>query len=196
MHLAFFVVAALAAEPTDTAFSFEVASPVVWIAETKDRRLLPVEWRDFFAVRHEGVLPKDGVFQVDGKPVQPEVELVLRGARRSKTSPVTVGDNKDGAFSLRVREPGRYTFKASVGKLWSARMTIEVAILPFKPWMPKADFLEKFGNPDATAPKNRWIYKQWTGLAVYTERDGAVWIERIPAKEWQAYLLDAAAANR
>jgi hypothetical protein len=190
MHPALFLVAALAAEPADRAFSFEVASPVVWIPVNE--KPTPVEWQDFFKVRRDGRPPKDGVFQVDGRPVQPEVEWLNHAARRSKRGlPVAVGANLDGQFALRVLEPGRYTFKASVGKVWSARMTIEVVALPFRIGMRKPDFLEKFGNPDASLVNGRWLYKRWTGIAAYEDPRTGMQVEPMSAEAWQAYLMAA-----
>lgn len=201
MNLALIVVAALVAEPADSVqvFSWETASQVIWLEERrpdpKAKPPKPFEWKGFFKIRSNGQLPVNGVFQVDGWPVQPEVEWVSRGLRyRKNAPPVVVGPNSGGQFDLLVREPGRYTFKASVGKVWSAQVTIEAKTFPFQLGMRQPDFLEKYGNPDVIIPGGprryeRWLYKGWTSLAVYCDRNTGMQAETFDAEQWTAWLM-------
>ncbi len=198
MNLALIVVAALVAEPADSVqvFSWETASQVIWLEERrpdpKAKPPKPFEWKGFFKIRSNGQLPVNGVFQVDGWPVQPEVEWVSRGLRyRRNAPPVVVGPNSGGQFDLLVREPGRYTFKASVGKVWSSQVTIEAKTFPFELGMRQPDFLEKYGNPDATLPNGRWIYKRWPSLVVYHDRKAGMQAETMHAEEWMAGLMES-----
>lgn len=199
MNLAWVIVAALGAGPVDSVqvFSLETASPVVWLEERRavpnGKPPKPFEWKGFFKVRSGGQLPQNGVFQVDDWPVQPEVEWLSRGLRYLKNAPpVVVGTNAGGAFDLAIREPGRYTFKASVGKAWSSQVTIEAKTFPFELGMRRPDFLEKYGNPDVTLPNGRWIYKRWMGLAAYLDPQSGMQAEPIRGDMWQAYLTEAA----
>jgi hypothetical protein len=194
VNLALFLVAALGAESTNLLFSLETASPVVWIA-TADKPQ-PFEGKGFFRIRCNGQPPADGVFQVNGWPVQPAIEWIGRSARHGRQEPpVVVGENTYGAFDLRIREPGRYTFRAKVGKAWSAQVTIEAKPMPFELGMPKPAFLEKYGNPDATKADGRLIYRRWTGLVVYERPGSGMQADQVPAEAWQAALLATAAAD-
>jgi hypothetical protein len=199
------IVATLGAGPVDAVpvFSWETASPVVWLEERRQpagpnaKPPKPFEWKGFFKIRSSGELPANGVFQVDGWPVQPEVEWVSRGLRyRKNAPPVVVGPNSGGQFDLLVREPGRYTFKASVGKVWSAQVTIEARAFPFELGMRQPDFLEKYGNPDVTLPNGRWIYKRWPSLVVYHDRKAGMQAETMHAEEWMAGLMGDEVAAR
>jgi hypothetical protein len=199
MNFALVVVAALGAGPTDAVqvFSWETASPVVWLEERRAgpnaKPPKPFEWKGFFKIRSNGQLPENGVFQVADWPVQPEVEWLSRGLRyRKNAPPVVVGPNSGGQFDLLVREPGRYTFKASVGKVWSSQVTIEAKTFPFELGMRQPDFLEKYGNPDVALPNGRWIYKHWTALAVYFDPQSGMQANAMRADVWQAYLAEAA----
>jgi len=109
---------------------------------------------------------------------------------------VVVGPNSGGQFDLLIREPGRYTFKASVGKVWSSQVTIEARAFPFELGMRQPDFLEKHGNPDVIIPSGprryeRWLYKGWPSLAVYRDRNAGMQAETIEADQWTARLMAA-----
>ena len=132
-------------------------------------------------ILHRGKPANDGLFNVEGEPVEPQVSLAVANIDKKNATtfrePVTIIGTKTGRFGVTFWTPGRFTFEASVGKHWSRRVTVDVKKLPFWEGVGASSFVCQFGLPSEKreAPGGwYWAYKKWPGLVLTVGGDSAV----------------------
>jgi hypothetical protein len=169
-------------QATDKSFELEVATDTVWLApvDSKDSNQCAMPSRSdispdgFFRITCNGKPPENGVFQLEGKPVQPRIEWIPGGGKRGNEQRAAhVGKNNTGRFGLKVTSAGAYTFRAAVGNAWSKQVTIQVRHIPFNLKTEPPDFLEQYGNPDAKVEHGYlWLYRTWPSLGLRAAQGG------------------------
>jgi hypothetical protein len=92
-----------------------------------------------FRVLLDGKGPKDGFFQIAGKPVAPVW-------KSSDPSVVRITLSARGMPSFKIRGPGKATVTVSVGD-WSGRADMEAVDSPFPTGTSRHDLLKQYGYP-------------------------------------------------
>ena len=106
------------------------------------------EYKDWIHVLRDGKPPEQGVFNVNGEPVIPQL-VVVKGPKPEQGSlRQGFGVHFNGkSFGVVNGIPGTYTLRASVGT-WSESFKIEARQLPVWERMQTRDLLVKLGYPD------------------------------------------------
>ena len=142
----------------------------------------------FFTIRYLNKSPEHGVFDVEGKAVEPQVSLVGANINKKSTKafakPVTIARGDAGRFSVTFWDSGKFTFEASVGKYWSKRVTVNAEMLPFQSDIRTSEFLKQFGFPseehEFKGGGRYWAYERWPGLVLLAGETSILHVLTLP----------------
>ena len=107
--------------------------------------------------------PAQGVFQVDNKATEADVE-----APPNRGPKPEVKDDQPGVYLVIARAPGEYTVQVAVGTAFSREVTVEVKRFPVAA-LPSKDWVLKYGYGDkklALPNQSFWTYEQWPDLVI------------------------------